>query len=39
MEAEYYQNLEEVICNNHSKENVILLENEIKKQNTKIDFY
>lgn len=31
--------LEEVICNNHPKENVILLEIEPEKQNTKIDFY
>jgi hypothetical protein len=38
-EAEYYQNLEEVICNTHPKENVILLEIEPEKQNTKIDFY
>jgi hypothetical protein len=36
---EYYKILEEVICNNHPKENVILLEIEPEKQNTKIDFY
>jgi hypothetical protein len=36
---EYYQILDEVICNNHPKENVILLEIEPEKQNTKIDFY
>jgi hypothetical protein len=36
---EYYKTLEEVICNNHPKENVILLEIEPEKQNTKIDFY
>jgi hypothetical protein len=36
---EYYATLEEVICNNHPKENVILLEIEPEKQNTKIDFY
>jgi hypothetical protein len=36
---EYYETLEEVICNNHPKENVILLEIEPEKQNTKIDFY
>ena len=35
----YYDILEEVICNNHPKENVILLEVEPEKQNTKIDFY
>lgn len=38
-EGEYMQNLEEVICNNYPKENVILLEIEPEKQNTKIDFY
>jgi hypothetical protein len=38
-QAEYDQNLEEVICNKHPKENVILLEIEPEKQNTKIDFY
>ena len=38
--AEEYQDIiEEVICNNHPKENVILLEIEPEKQNTKIDFY
>ena len=34
----YLQLIEEVICNNHPKENVILLEVEPEKQNTKIDF-
>lgn len=37
--GEYNALLEEVICNNHPKENVILLEIEPEKQNTKIDFY
>ncbi len=36
---EYLKNLEDVICNDHSKENVVLLEIEPEKQNTKIDFY
>ena len=36
---EYYRILDEVICNGHPKENVILLEIEPEKQNTKIDFY
>jgi hypothetical protein len=36
---EYLQILEDVICNGHPKENVILLEIEPEKQNTKIDFY
>lgn len=36
---EYLIILEDAICNNHSKENVILLEIEPEKQNTKIDFY
>ena len=36
---EYLQIVEEVICNNHPKENVVLLEIEPEKQNTKIDFY
>jgi hypothetical protein len=36
---EYLENLEAVFCNNHPKENVILLEIEPEKQNTKIDFY
>jgi hypothetical protein len=36
---EYNCIIEEVICNNHPKENVILLEIEPEKQNTKIDFY
>ena len=35
----YLQLIEEVICNNFPKENVILLEIEPEKQNTKIDFY
>ena len=37
--AEYLRILEKAICNNHPKENVILLEIEPEKQNTKIDFY
>ncbi|EIA07616.1 hypothetical protein [Flavobacterium frigoris] len=36
---EYLHILEDVICNKHPKENVILLEIEPEKQNTKIDFY
>jgi len=36
---QYLKTLEEVFCNNHPKENVILLEIEPEKQNTKIDFY
>jgi hypothetical protein len=36
---EYIETLEDVICDNHPKENVILLEIEPEKQNTKIDFY
>ncbi len=36
---EYLSIIEEAICNNHPKENVILLEIEPEKQNTKIDFY
>jgi len=36
---EYLDILEEVICNHYPKENVILLEIEPEKQNTKIDFY
>ncbi|WP_418262921.1 hypothetical protein [Flavobacterium faecale] len=36
---DYLANLDLVICNNHPKENVILLEIEPEKQNTKIDFY
>ena len=35
----YLNIIEEVICNNFPKENVILLEVEPEKQNTKIDFY
>ena len=38
-QEEYIQNLKEVICNGYSEENVILLEIEPEKQNTKIDFY
>lgn len=36
---EYLENLDAVFCNNHPKENVVLLEIEPEKQNTKIDFY
>lgn len=36
---DYLKNLEAVFCNNHPKENVILLEIDPEKQNTKIDFY
>jgi hypothetical protein len=36
---EYLKVLEEAICNNHPKANVVLLEIEPEKQNTKIDFY
>ncbi|MEC4005166.1 hypothetical protein OX283_010900 [Flavobacterium sp. SUN052] len=36
---EYLKIVEEAICNNHPKENVVLLEIEPEKQNTKIDFY
>lgn len=35
----YLKLVEEVICNNFPKENVILLEIEPEKQNTKIDFF
>jgi hypothetical protein len=35
---EYLKIIDEVICNNHPKDNVILLEIEPEKQNTKIDF-
>lgn len=35
----YLELIEEVICNNYPKENIILLEIEPEKQNTKIDFY
>ncbi|QBZ98445.1 hypothetical protein [Flavobacterium sangjuense] len=35
----YLALIEEVVCNKHPKENVILLEVEPEKQNTKIDFY
>lgn len=37
-QAEYLSILDEAICNQHPKENVILLEIEPEKQNTKIDF-
>jgi len=37
--AEYLSIIETAICNQHPKENVILLEIEPEKQNTKIDFY
>ena len=36
---DYLAILEDIICNKHPKENVILLEIEPEKQNTKIDFY
>jgi len=36
---DYLTLVEEAICNGHPKENVILLEIEPEKQNTKIDFY
>ena len=36
---EYMTIINEAICNHHPKENVILLEIEPEKQNTKIDFY
>ncbi|MFN8273517.1 MAG: hypothetical protein U0X58_01405 [Flavobacteriaceae bacterium] len=38
-DPEYARIIEEAICNGHAKENVILLEIEPEKQNTKIDFY
>lgn len=38
-ENDFLKNLETVFCNNHPKENVVLLEIEPEKQNTKIDFY
>ncbi|SFF36556.1 hypothetical protein [Flavobacterium xueshanense] len=38
-QQQYLDILEEAICNNRPKENVILLEIEPEKQNTKIDFY
>lgn len=38
-EQEYLAIVEQAICNGHNKENVILLEIEPEKQNTKIDFY
>ncbi|NHM06889.1 hypothetical protein G4D82_06625 [Flavobacterium sp. CYK-4] len=37
--ADYFKTLDEVICNGLPKQNVILLEIEPEKQNTKIDFY
>ncbi|MDQ5929746.1 MAG: hypothetical protein QG594_1527, partial [Bacteroidota bacterium] len=37
-EEVYLKTLEEIICHNHPKENVVLLEIEPEKQNTKIDF-
>lgn len=36
---DYFNIIEEAMCNHHPKENVILLEIEPEKQNTKIDFY
>lgn len=36
---DYIQLVEDAILNNHPKENVVLLEIEPEKQNTKIDFY
>ena len=36
---EYLKIIEDALCNHHPKENVILLEIEPEKQNTKIDFY
>ncbi|HMK06549.1 MAG TPA: hypothetical protein VK476_03400, partial [Flavobacterium sp.] len=36
---DYFKIIEKAICNNHPKENVVLLEIEPEKQNTKIDFY
>lgn len=38
-EQDYAQIVQEAIVNGHEKENVILLEIEPEKQNTKIDFY
>ena len=35
----YLKIIQDAICNDHPKENVILLEIEPEKQNTKIDFY
>jgi hypothetical protein len=37
--SEYLKIIEDAMCNNLPKENVILLEIEPEKQNTKIDFY
>ncbi len=37
--TEYNALLKNIICNNHPAENVVLLEIEPEKQNTKIDFY
>ena len=36
---EYLKIIDKAICNSHPKENVVLLEIEPEKQNTKIDFY
>lgn len=36
---EYLKIIDDALCNHHPKENVILLEIEPEKQNTKIDFY
>jgi len=38
-DEEYLAIIEEAICNNHPKTQVVLLEIEPEKQNTKIDFY
>lgn len=38
-EKDYLKLVEDAILNNHPKENVVLLEIEPEKQNTKIDFY
>jgi hypothetical protein len=35
----YLETIDKTLCNGHDKENVILLEIEPEKQNTKIDFY
>ena len=35
----YLETIDKALCNGHDKENVILLEIEPEKQNTKIDFY
>jgi hypothetical protein len=36
---EYLRILEDIICSNHHRDNIILLEIELEKQNTKINFY